>query len=152
MKNMKRSIFLLIGFVTFFLQAQEQNNRPKITEMHARKWEFIVEKAKLSAQEAEKAQPIFMEYEQAVWKLMEKNYPFSMHSKRNDNNAKPNYKELNDKFINIEIQKAQILKSYYRKLEKVVSDKTIFNMGGAERSFRKDLVKDWQGKHKKRND
>lgn len=148
---MKRNIFLLMLFVTFFLQAQDQNDRPKIKDMHARKWEYIVEKANLNAQEAEKAQPIFMEYEQAVWKLMEKNRPFFMNKKKADENTKPNFKEMNDRFINIEIQKAQLLKIYYQKLEKVISAETIFKMGGAERSFRKDLVKDWQGKHKQRN-
>jgi hypothetical protein len=149
---MKKNIFLLMLFVTIFLQAQEHNDRPKIKEMHAQKWEYIVEKARLTTQEAEKAQPIFMEYEQSVWKLMEKNRPFFMNHKNKGENAKPNFKEMNDSYINIEIQKAHILKLYYQKLEKVVSAETIFKMGGAERSFRKDLVKDWQGKHKQRKD
>ena len=149
MNNIKISIIFLMFFLSFFLQAQEHYDKLKIKDMHARKWEYIVEKAALTAQEAEKAQAIFMEYEQAVWKIMEKNRPFFM-VKKNEENAKTNFKEMNDRYINIEIQKAHILKLYYQKLEKVVSDETIFKMGNAERSFRKDLVKDWQVKHKRK--
>jgi hypothetical protein len=143
---MKINILFLLFFASFLLQAQENYDKLKIKDMHVRKWEYIVEKVKLTSQDAEKAQPIFMEYEQAVWKLMEKNRPFFMANK-NKENTKTNFKEINDRYINIEIQKAHLLKSYYQKLEKVVSDEIIFKMGNAERSFRKDLVKDWQGKH-----
>ena len=42
-------------------------------------------------------------------------------------------------------EKAQLQKNYYLKLKKSLNDETIFNYFGAERSFRKELIKDWPG-------
>jgi hypothetical protein len=145
---MKKYFFLTFLLVTFILQAQDQKERPKIEDMHARKWQYIVDQANLTPQEAAKVQPIFMEYEQAVWKLMEKNRPFFVGNKNPDDNDKPNFEEMNERFINTEIQKAQLLKTYYQNLKKVLSAEKIFNIGAAERSFRKELVKNWQGKRR----
>ncbi|MDO9154120.1 MAG: hypothetical protein Q7U47_10535 [Paludibacter sp.] len=148
---MKKNILLSLLFVAMVLQAQEQNDRPGINEMHTRKWEFIVEKANLTAQDAEKVQPIFTQYEKEVWKLMEKNRAFFMGKKNFADNKKPNFEEMNNRFINTEIEKAQLLKTYYQKLRKVVSDETIFKIGEADRSFRKELIRNWQGNRKQRN-
>jgi hypothetical protein len=135
---------LIIIFTTFstFLYAHYDNNPKVVEEMHVRKWQYIVENAKLTSQEAAVAQPIFMEYEKAVWKLMEKNKPAFLKKKKEGD--QPNFDELNNSYVNTEIQKAQLLKSYYQKLRKVISAETIFRMGKAERAFRNELIRNWQ--------
>lgn len=153
---MKKYILITALSIGLFAQAQE-HKKPNIEEMHARKWQFMAENAQLSSVDAEKAKPIFMEYEQAVWKLMEQNKGF-FHKSGSDqkNSSKMNYEEMNDRFVNFEIQKAQLLKVYYSKLKKILTAESIFKLMSAERSFRKELIKDWQGKgggsnHKKQN-
>ena len=153
---MKKYFLLLALSIALIAQAQE-HKKPNIEEMHARKWQFMVENAQLTSVDAENAKPVFMEYEQAVWKLMEQNKGF-FHKSGLDkkNNSKMNYEEMNDRFVNFEIQKAQLLKVYYSKLKKVLTSESIFKLLSAERSFRKELIKDWQGKgggsnHKKSN-
>ena len=141
---MKQFLLTTFIFMGMLLQAQDNNQHPRVEEMHAKKWQYIVEQAQLTPQEAAAAQPIFMEYEQAVWKIMEKNRPAFFRNK--NENKKPDFEEMNDQYVNSEIQKAQLLKTYYQKLKKVVSAETIFKMGKAERSFRNELIKNWQQK------
>jgi len=69
---MKQLIIVLLLSFTGILFGQE-SNIPNVDELHNRKWEFIVEKAKLSSQEAARVKPFFLEYEKAVWSLMERN-------------------------------------------------------------------------------
>jgi len=140
---MKKILLAIVCLLSLTLQAQSNNDRPKVEEMHERKWQYIVDRAQLSEKDAALAEPIFKEYEQSVWKLMEKNKPVFIKNKK-QSDQKPNFEELNDKYVNVEIQKAQLLKAYYLKLKKVVSAETIFNMSKAERSFRNELIRDWQ--------
>lgn len=149
--EMKKYLLILLTVVTAAIYAQGPRELPRIKEIQEQKWQHIVQQAGLTEQEASTAQPIFMEYEQAVWRLMEKNRPFFMGHGKENLREKPDYGKLNEIFVNTELQKAQLLKTYYQKLRKVVSDEKIFKMGGAERSFRKELVKDWQGRRRNAN-
>lgn len=144
---MKNILIIILATISPFIYAHYDNSNPKIVEeMHQKKWQYIVENAKLTPQEAAVAQPIFLEYEQAVWNLMEKNKPAFLKGK--NPGTKPNFDQINNAYVNSELQKAQLLKSYYAKLRKVVSAETIFRMGRAERSFRNELIRDWQGNKK----
>lgn len=154
MKNnteMRKYLLTLLTVIAGVIYAQGPRELPRIKEIQEQKWQHIVQQAGLTEQEAAKAQPIFMEYEQAVWNLMERNRPFFMGHNIGNSNEKPDFGKLNENFVNTEIQKAQLLKTYYQKLKKVVSDEKIFLMGTAERSFRKELVKEWQGRRRNVN-
>ncbi len=141
---MKQLIIVLLLSFTGILFGQE-SNIPNVDELHNRKWEFIVEKAKLSSQEAARVKPFFLEYEKAVWSLMERNKDFFRDFYRNkENRSEAQYAEMNERLINAEIQKTHLLKSYYVKLKKQLSSESIFKYFNAERSFRKELIDKWQ--------
>lgn len=109
------------------------------------KWVFIAEKMQFNAHEVEKIQPLFMEYESAVWKLMEQNKDaYRKFNQDKRSNAKPDYAQINDRFVNTEI-KAQLMKNYYNKLKKHLTAEQIFNYLETERSFRKELIRDLAG-------
>lgn len=61
--------------------------------MHAQKWQYMVEKSKLTLKEVELIQPIFMEYEKTVWKQHAKNREFFKSGHKKDKITKPNYAE-----------------------------------------------------------
>lgn len=146
--KVKQFILVLILSFTGILFAQE-SNLPNVDELHNRKWEFIVEKAKLSSQEAARVKPFFLEYEKAVWNLMERNKEFFRDFYRNkENRGEAQYAEMNERFINSEIQKAHLQKNYYAKLKKQLSAECIFRYFNAERSFRKELIDKWQNRPK----
>lgn len=144
--KLKNYILVLILSLTGMLFAQE-SNLPNVDEMHNRKWEFIIEKAKLSAQEAARVKPFFLEYEKAVWGLMERNKEFFRDFYRNkQNRSEAQYAEMNNRYINSEMEKAHLLKNYYAKLKKQLSAESTFKYFNAERSFRKELIDKWQNR------
>ncbi len=145
---MRNYLLIFIVFLSGFLVAQESEH-PNIDELHNRKWEFIVDKAKLSSQEAARVKPFFLEYEKAVWNLMERNKEFFRGFYRNkENRSEAKYAEMNERFINSEIQKAHLQKNYYAKLKKQLSAESIFKYFNAERSFRKELIDKWSDRPK----
>ncbi len=141
---MKRTIIFFMLSISGFILAQE-SEQPKIEELHNRKWEFIVVKSQLTEKEAARVKPLFWEYENAVWKLMEENKDFFRGFYRNkQNRGEAQYLEMNERYINAEIQKSHLLKIYYVKLKKQLSAESIFKYFSAERSFRKELMDKWQ--------
>ena len=62
---------LLVLSATGFAQDKERNAR--IEEMHARKWQSLISHAQLTPKEIDAVKPVFMEYEQTVWKLHQDN-------------------------------------------------------------------------------
>ena len=140
--------YLIVAFLilNMGIQAQDFKNHPNVADIHARKWEYMAEQAKLTPQQADKIEPVFMEYEKALWKLSEQmRDAFKKFRDEKRSNNKPDYEGLNKRFIALDIEKAQLQKNYYLKLKKSLNDETIFNYFGAERSFRKELIKDWPG-------
>jgi len=146
--DMKNFTLIFLLLLSSALSAQE-TKRPSVEELHNRKWAFIVEEANLTTQEAERVEPIFMEYEKTIWKTVEGSKEFfkQFYQKKN-NRSEEDYLEMNDRYVNIEIRKAQLLKAYYAKLRKQLSSESIFKYFNAERSYRKDLIDNWHGKHK----
>lgn len=143
---MKKYLILVMLTVCFALSAQDFRNRPNLRDLHNRKWEFLVENANLTDEQAAKIEPLFMDYEASIWNLMEQNkdaFRKNKDSRRDRENR--NFEELNERFVNTELQKAQLQKNYYLKLKKYLPARTIFEYFNAERSFRKELVREWQG-------
>ena len=142
---MKKTINIFIMLLALIsMQAQQ---RPSVEDLHARKWEFIAEKMKFSPVESENIRPLFMMYETEVWKIMEQNRNvYKKFNREKQSTSQPDYAQLNERFIHSEIQKAQLTKNYYLKLKKHLTAEQIFNYFETERSFRKELIRDWQGK------
>jgi hypothetical protein len=115
---------------------------PNVDDMHARKWDFIMEKISLNTDQVSKVKPIFLEYEKADWMLMEENHKtFKKLQYNKETNKKVNYEEVNDQYVEMEMRKSVLLKNYYAKLKKVLPAETIHGYFRAERSFRRDLLK-----------
>ena len=141
---MKNYILIFILLLSTQLFAQRSM---RVEEMHNRKWEFLVEKAKLTDQQAEKVKPVFLEYEAGVWKLLESQRA-DYHKFKNNTISKSvaDYEKLNEQYVLIEVQKARLLENFYFNLKKQLPPEIIFNFFSAERSFRKELIKNWEGK------
>ena len=138
---MKR-LFTLLLFSTLIISSTFAQQHPNVEDMHARKWSYIVDKISLNADQISKVKPIFLEYEKAGWEVMEQNHKtFKKLNENKNTNEKVNFKEINDEYVELEMKKAQQLKNYYSKLQKVLPAETIYAYFRAERSFRRDLLK-----------
>ena len=57
-----------------------------------------------------------------------------------EKNSKPNYSQLNDQYLELEINQAQLFKNYHLKLRKILSPETLFDYYKAERAFKRKLL------------
>ena len=133
--------------ICFAVQTQAQD-KPKIDEMHLKKWEFLVRKCKLTPEEIDSVKPLFMKYENSLWQLMENN-KIIFNKSHKENMSEEEYEKLNDKTVDFDTKKAQLFRNYYKKLKVQLSAKTIFNYFEAERAFRNELMKNLQNNDKK---
>ena len=150
MKNIKYIILLILVQFTGLIYAQENQSLPKVDEMHNRKWEFLVDKTKLTPKQIEDVQPVFMEYEKALWNFHVKNVEYfkSFRSRKNDPTL--NYSEINDRYAEIEVTQAQFFKSYHLKLKKILPPETLYKYYHAEREFKKNLLQNLQNHKQER--
>ena len=140
MKERKLLILITLLFFSIGLVAQNQQKRPSVEEYNASKWKFLIEKSGLTTQEASRVEPIFKDYEQSMWKIFEENKAYFRFMRRTPAaDAKINYEELNEKYVTFEIQKAQLLKSYQQKLQRVISAERTFHYLNADREFKQEM-------------
>jgi len=145
---MKKSKFLVIYFMLFLtgvVFADERPPFPKVEDMRNLKWQFMVSKAQLSQKEADAVQPIFMEYEKALWDFQNKKGEFFKSLMKNMNDHTINYTEVNDKFADMKVAEAMMFKNYHLKLKKVLSPEKLFKYYGAENEYKRKLLQNLPG-------
>lgn len=139
MQSIKFYILIsLIAFSSGSLFAQQQRSKhPDPDKMHEKKWEFMKEKSGMTAQQAEAVKPVFMDYEKSVWKLHESSHALRKESRGKD---KPDFEKLNDDYIRLETEQANMLKAYHEKLKKLLQPESLFNYYRAERAYKRQMV------------
>jgi len=144
MKTLKCFIWSILIFLSANINAQDMDKSPNVDDMHSQKWQFMVEKAQLSPTDIAKVQPVFMQYEKNMWCQHQQNRDFFKKNFKKDNNVKPNYAELNDRYVEMEVKQSQMFKSYHLQLRKLLSPETLFRYYHAEREFKRKLLQDMQ--------
>lgn len=145
MKLIKYSLLGIMLAVSPFLSASQCCDGPdKIEEMHMHKWQILVSEAQLTPKEIEAVQPVFMAYEKSVWDLHQQNREFFKAALKNDKKVKPNYSELNDRYVDFEFKQAQLFKNYHVQLRKLLQPETLFKYYKAEREFKRKLLQDFK--------
>lgn len=144
MKMIKYTLFGILLAASSLLYAENNAKSCKIDDMHMRKWQILVEQVQLTQKEIDVVQPIFMEYEKSIWSLHKQNHDFFKSAFKDAKNAKPNFAELNDKYVDFEFKEAQLFKNYHMKLRKVLQPETLFKYYKAEREFKRKLLRDIQ--------
>ena len=141
---MKRLVLLLMMVVAVAsLNAQDKRRHERLSpeQFQAKQQEYLTKVAELTDQEAKEFFPLYFEMKQKqktvqdeAWKLFREG--------RSENAKEGSYKEINDAFIESQLNSARLEKEYLEKFRKVLPDKKIFKIKSAEMGFRKDMVKD----------
>ena len=150
MKHIKYAFIVLLLLLSGTIFAQDNDKFPRIEEIHARKWQSLITQAQLSPKEIETVKPVFMDYEHQVWKSHQENREFFRSALKNAKKTKPNYAELNDRYVELEFKEAQMFKNYHLQLRKLMQPETLFKYYKADREFKRKLLLDIQ-EHKLRD-
>ena len=118
MKNIKLNITILL--LVSFISLQSQNRRPLVDKMHEHKWNVMMSQVKLTNDEMALVKPIFLEYEQAIWKIHQERIDKYINFKKRRFSGSIDYNSLNNRYINSEIKQAQLLREYHIKLKKIL--------------------------------
>ena len=146
----RNSIIAIFVLLSNLVIAQGYQKDKNVEQMHEQKWQYIVGQSKLNTAQINAVYPIFLDYENTMWKQHLKNREFYQSVHNNDKETKPNYQALNDRYADSELLQAQQFKIYHLKLRKILDSETLFNYYKAERDFKRKLLKDFPGKGKGR--
>jgi len=144
---MKMMKYVLAGWIVLLsstAMAQDDHKNSRIDQLHEQKWQILITRADLTPKETDLVKPVFMEYEQTIWRLHQENREFFKAAIKNAKNVKPDYAELNDRYINSEFKEAQLFKNYHLKLRTLLQPETLFKYYKAERDFKRKLLQDLQ--------
>lgn len=153
MKMMKYILSGLLVFLTLTAYAQDNDRNIRIEQLHEQKWQIMISHADLTPREVDLVKPVFMQYEQSIWKLHQENHEFFKAAYKKAKDVKPNYAALNDRYIEYEFKEAQMSKNYHLQLRKLLQPETLFRYYKAEREFKRKLLQDLQDHkpHDRRN-
>lgn len=144
MKTLKTLLIGLFVSISCLASAQVAPEQPsdKVSQMHTRKWEYLVDKSKLTPSEADQVKPIFMEYEKLCWERHRKDRDFFHSAFNTEGSKKPDYQALNNHYSEMDLVQGKMFKSYHSKLSKILSPETLFRYYQAEREFKQKLLRD----------
>ena len=142
-KTLKISTTLIALLLSLNILA-ERRMPPSPEEMHEKKWEYISTTAQLTEAEQLAVKPIFLQYEEGMWELHKKYRP------RRPKGETPDYEELNEKYIQREMEQANLLLSYHEALKKVLTPERLYKYYKAERSHKRHLIYEMQQMHQRR--
>jgi hypothetical protein len=144
MKMMKYVLAGLLISITLTANSQENEKNSRIEKLHDQKWQILISHADLTPKEIEAVKPVFMQYEQSLWKLHQDNHEFFKTAYKNLKDVKPNYMELNDRYVEYEFKEALMSKNYHLQLRKLLQPETLFKYYKSEREFKRKLLQDLQ--------
>lgn len=149
MKALKLLLFGIFCLASSIVYSQQPTNlADKVNQMHERKWQFLVEKSKLTSKEMEIVKPVFLEYEKMVWDQHVKDRTFFKENIKSEGDKKPDYEALNNHYAQMDLIQGKMFKAYHAKLCKLLSPETLFRFYHAEREFKRKLLQDMSNRRR----
>lgn len=141
MKRLVLLLMMVVAVASLNAQDKRRHERLSLEQFQAKQQEYLAKVAELTDQEAKEFFPLYFEMKQKqktvqdeAWKLFREG--------RSENAKEGSYKEINDAFIESQLNSARLEKEYLEKFRRILPDKKIFKIKSAEMGFRRDMVKD----------
>jgi hypothetical protein len=135
---MKRTLFFSVLFVLVCsVFAEQPKPKDMMSEIRAKRTEFIKKRIDLTAEEEKAFWPIYNEYEQKKWDLFQQRERIR---KRSTDGEVIDFSKINDMLINSDLAKAQLAKVYHEKFKKILPPEKLFKYYTAEREFKEKVL------------
>jgi len=141
---MKNTIFslLIIFLISGHLFAQPGMNAQKRKEIKEMQLKYIINKLQLTDKEKNEFVPIYKNFTVEREKFFTEKHKTMRNFKQNSlNMSDQDLLNLADKFVNIDLQLAQLDKQYNEKFKKVLPPIKIILLYQAENEFKRELIK-----------
>ncbi len=150
---MKHTIFslLIIFLISGHLFAQPGMNEKKRKEIKEMQLNYVINKLQLTDKENTEFVPIYKKFSTEREKLFSEKHKTMRNFKQNSlNMSDQDLLNLADKFVNIDLQLAQLDKQYNEKFKKVLPPIKIILLYQAENEFKRELIKKMHHKQMKK--
>lgn len=141
---MKRLMILFAFMACMFSQAwpTEGCNQHKMTleEFQAKHRAFLIEKAELTQQEADKFFPLYEELNKQKKEISDESWKMLRKGKKDDLSEKE-YEEIMQSYYDARIKTDCLEKEYYEKFKKILSPNKLYRILKAEMRFQREMVK-----------
>ena len=144
MRKLSILIVLICGLVPWIWASD--NGQQKLTrqEFRARQQTFITERAGLTQEEATKFFPLYFELQDRKKALNDKAWKL-MHQGREKDITEERYGEIMEGVLDARIESDKLEKEYFKKFQKILSNKKIYQIQHAEMRFHRELLKGMRG-------
>lgn len=151
---MKKTFLLIAALMLCSIAGysqQEKSFRSKRTpkasaeELMKEKWNFIVDQTSMKEEVANKIFPLFESYEKQLLESQKRKQDLHRELRTKSTIEEKDYKAANDLTLKFETEKADAFSKYYKELDKLLTDKELYNYLRAERSFKRELFGPRQG-------
>jgi len=151
MKNMKRLMILLTLVVSLLPQVWATDgghqHRMSFEEFQAKHRAFLIEKAGLTQQEADKFFPLYDEMNKLKKEISDESWKLLRHGKKADL-SDAEYEKIMQGYYEARIKTDNLEKQYYEKFKKFLSPKKLYNILKAEMRFQREMVKNMNSANK----
>ena len=141
MKRLTILLAILLGFTSILLASDGCCQHLSPDQFKEKQKAFIIEKAELTAGEAEKFFPVYFELQEKKKELTNSSFKL-MQQSRDKEMTDAEYEETILKIYDLRIQSDKIEKDYYQKFKEILSPKKIFMVLRADTRFHRELVRE----------
>lgn len=146
--NMNKLIVIITLFMSCLaIHAQDKGCLSK-EQFRERQKQYLVEKAKLTQEEAAKFFPLYFELQDKKFSYNKEMWDKIRKAKETKNVTDAEYSRITEDVIKTRITVDELELEYLRKYKKVLTPKKIYDIQRAEMKFSRELIKG-AGKHKK---
>jgi len=140
-------LFLMISCLGIIGVFAQEWGKPKMSpeEFRQKQEAFIIEKAKLTKEEATKFFPLYFELQEKKKLLNDKAWAEFKKGKK-ENKSEAEYEAIITSLMNARIASDKLEKAYFYKFKTFLSCEKIFKIQGAEMRFHRELLKEFARK------
>lgn len=137
-----RHQFILLTTLFFSLTISLNANttrEKRITQMHEKKWHFLVKNANLSTHEQKKVKPLFLQHEKALWEYHKAIRRLFRKGQKKELDDKA-YRSINDKRVALQVAIGTLSTTYHEQLQQQLSPSKLFRYYRAEQLYQRHLL------------
>lgn len=151
---MKKNLILLVGALIFYIYppiSHAQEKKMNVADFEKRKQEYVMEKAGLTPEEAQRYFPLNNELNQKKFELNRQHREKIEKMLKNREITEEEYRKILENDVEIKLKEAELDKEYADKFDKVLPPEKLYKARQAEKNFIQQEISRFRNENKRDN-
>jgi len=144
MKYLQKILVVTI-VIGFFGKSFGQDLESRKDKIEAQRIAYITQQINLTSSEAEIFWPVYNEFQDKKRNILKQKKLIMLRYEQKDYASEAELEQLVDKFINLQVGEAEMLKSYHQEFKKILGVEKVVKLYRAENHFKQYLLKQIKG-------